>query len=55
VRNRLEVYRKQTAPLVEFYGVRKLLVDLDGTGQTPDAVFGKLQAVLAGLKQVGHA
>jgi len=32
VRNRLAVFRKDTAPLIEWYGSRKLLVRVDGTG-----------------------
>ena len=32
VRNRLAVFRKDTAPLIEWYGSRNLLVRVDGTG-----------------------
>ena len=42
VRNRLEVYRRQTHPLVEFYGKRGVLVDVDGTGKTAEDVFADL-------------
>ena len=31
IRNRLEVYRKQTEPLIGFYGQRGLIVDIDAT------------------------
>ncbi|MDE0023503.1 MAG: adenylate kinase [Spirochaetaceae bacterium] len=31
VRHRLQVYQRQTAPLVEFYANRRLLVGIDGT------------------------
>ena len=31
VRHRLQVYQRQTAPLVEFYAIRRLLVGIDGT------------------------
>ena len=31
VRHRLQVYQRQTAPLVEFYAKRRLLVGIDGT------------------------
>ena len=31
VRHRLQVYQRQTAPLVEFYADRRLLVGIDGT------------------------
>lgn len=46
VRNRLAVYRQQTAPLVEYYGERGLLRDVDGTGESPSSVFGKVKAIL---------
>ncbi|MEX2355757.1 MAG: adenylate kinase [Thermaerobacterales bacterium] len=32
VRKRLEVYREQTRPLVDYYRQRKLLLDVDGNG-----------------------
>ncbi len=46
VRNRLEVYRKQTHPLVEFYGAKGVLVDVDGTGRTAEEVFADLSRKL---------
>lgn len=33
VRNRLEVYHRQTAPLIEYYRDRGLLDEIDGTGE----------------------
>lgn len=45
IRNRLEVYRKQTEPLIEYYQSRNLLVDID-SAPAPDAVF---QTVLKAL------
>ena len=36
LRNRLAVYREQTAPLEDFYAERGLLVDVDGTGSVEE-------------------
>ncbi len=47
VRERLEVYRRQTAPVVEFYRARGVLREVDGS-RDPDAVFADLQSVLGG-------
>jgi len=41
VRNRLEVYREQTLPLIEFYSQRSLLAAVDGA-RAPEEVFGSL-------------
>ena len=32
IRNRLEVYRKQTAPLIDYYSTKGLLVEINGIG-----------------------
>ncbi len=45
IRNRLEVYRKQTEPLIEYYQSRNLLVDID-SAPAPDAVFQTVQKAL---------
>lgn len=42
---RLEVYRAQTAPLLDYYRQRGLLREIDGTG-SPDEVFARIQAVV---------
>jgi adenylate kinase len=47
VTNRLDVYAKATAPLVEYYESKGLLRRVDGN-QTPDAVFDDIRAVLGG-------
>jgi adenylate kinase len=49
VRNRLEVYDKQTAPLVQFYSAYGIVKDVNGTGETPDSVWGKVQDILETL------
>lgn len=49
VRNRLEVYRTQTAPLETFYGERGLLHAVDAVGSIED-VSARALAVLAGLE-----
>lgn len=38
IENRLEVYKKQTAPLIDYYENKNLLVNVDATG-TPDEVY----------------
>lgn len=47
VRRRLEVYRAQTAPLVDYYRVKGRLVEVDGTGPL-DSVHGALVAAVDG-------
>ena len=41
VRRRLATYRKQTAPLIDYYDRQGLLVRIDGSG-TPDEVRARL-------------
>jgi adenylate kinase len=41
IRNRLEVYERQTAPLIEYYRERGLLKTVDATGEV-DAVYARL-------------
>jgi adenylate kinase len=45
IRQRLVAYRKQTEPLLEYYGARGLLRTIDGLG-TVDEVFERARAVL---------
>ena len=45
IRRRLDLYEKATAPLIEFYSQRELLVSVDGVG-TPDEVMERLVAVV---------
>ncbi|XQQ07354.1 MAG: nucleoside monophosphate kinase [Leptolyngbya sp. IPPAS B-1204] len=45
IRHRLEVYRQQTAPLIDFYRERQQLVSIDGD-QTIDQVNQKLGQIL---------
>ncbi|HEX4863343.1 MAG TPA: hypothetical protein VFV02_04675, partial [Acidimicrobiales bacterium] len=40
IRRRLELYERETAPLVEWYKNRGLLAVVDGTG-SPDTVTGR--------------
>ena len=47
VRHRLEVYREQTAPLIDLYGHTGLLVSVDGIGAI-DEVTGRIMDELAG-------
>ncbi len=45
IRHRLKVYRDQTAPLIEFYQSRNLLVTVNGD-QTMDTVTAELKSVI---------
>lgn len=47
VRNRLKVYREQTAPVVDYYAERDLVHTVDGLG-TVDEVFTRIMAALKG-------
>ena len=52
VRNRLEVYEQQTAPVVEFYRNLGKLVHLDGVGSL-DEVFTRIVEAIAPANDVG--
>jgi len=46
VRERLRVYREKTAPLVDHYGARGLLIDVDGSGSIEE-VSGRIDRATA--------
>jgi adenylate kinase len=48
VRNRLQVYGRQTAPLIGYYEGHGLLRRFYGGGRGPDDVFAEVEALLAG-------
>jgi len=48
IRKRLEVYRRQTAPLIEYYRKKGILIRIDAT-KTPDEVYEEILKAL-GLK-----
>jgi len=48
VKNRLEVYRKETQPLENYYDERDILVTVDGTGDIDD-VYDRITSVLDDL------
>jgi adenylate kinase len=50
IRRRLELYERETAPLIEWYSERDLLVAVDGLG-TADEVSGRLIKVIDALHQ----
>ncbi len=50
IRQRLVAYRKQTEPLLKYYGGRALLQSIDGVG-TVDEIFERAKKVLAPLAQ----
>lgn len=45
VKQRLKVYREQTAPLIDYYRKKKVLVDVDGSG-SPEKVFGMVKKAI---------
>lgn len=50
IRNRFRVFTEQTAPLLEIYGERRLLVSVDGMGEmdeVTDRILGALERVEA--------
>jgi adenylate kinase len=58
IRVRQQVYAEQTAPLLEVYGARGLLVEVDGLGEIDEVserVFAALDAALTGTRVVPAA
>ncbi len=49
IRTRLETYRRQTEPLIAWYGARGRLVTIDGVGE-PSLVLERFDAALAGAR-----
>ena len=49
IRGRLDVYRKQTAVVADYYASQNKCASVDGVG-TMDEVFGRIAAVIDGLK-----
>jgi adenylate kinase len=47
IRNRLDVYARQTAPLIDYYGGKQVLVNVDGD-RKPDEVWADVRTVLEG-------
>lgn len=45
IRERLEVYKAQTQPLIDYYGARDVLVDVSGEGD-PDAIAERVSQVV---------
>ena len=45
IKDRLEVYKNNTAPLIEYYQEQKKLLDIDGTGAT-EAVFERIKSAV---------
>lgn len=45
VRNRLDVYRRQTEPLIGYYRAQGVLAEIDGVG-APDEIYGRIQTEL---------
>lgn len=53
VRNRLEVYKSQTEPLIEYYRPTGKLADIDGA-KSPDEVFGRIVEAIEALESAGN-
>ena len=45
VKERFKVYEKRTAPLIEYYGKRRLLKKVDASG-TPQEVYARVKKIL---------
>ncbi len=45
VRNRLQVYRQQTEPLISYYRKPGVLAEIDGVGN-PDEIYGRIREIL---------
>lgn len=50
ISNRLKVYHDQTSPLIEYYGSRKLLHKVEGTGKI-EMIFSKIRGIIDSLIQ----
>jgi adenylate kinase len=50
VRNRLEVYEKQTKPLIDYYQSKGLAYFIDGIGKIED-IYSKIKAILDSIKK----
>jgi adenylate kinase len=50
IERRLNLYEKQTAPLLDWYKTRNLLFEINGTG-SPDAVTRRMVAAIDALRQ----
>lgn len=48
IKNRLDVYRRQTEPLIEFYRARKLLRDIDSS-RSPEDTHSQIAKALTGI------
>ena len=50
VRERLEQYEAQTRPVIDFFREdHHRVFDVDASRERPEAVFGRIQAMLAGM------
>ena len=45
IKTRLDTYRKQTAPLIDWYGKKGVLVTIDGVGD-PNEVYGRFAKLM---------
>ena len=54
VRNRLQVYARQTEPLTGYYRDKGILATVSGAGRTPDQVFADVEKVLGSAQRPGY-
>ena len=54
VRNRLQVYARQTEPLTGYYRDKGILATVSGAGRTPDQVFADVEKVLGAAPRPDH-
>ena len=52
IRRRLELYERETGPLLDFYDDLGVLLRVDGVGD-PDTVFDRVLAAFGGLRRLG--
>ena len=48
MRNRIDVYESQTAPLIGYYSDKGVLESAFGGGKAPDEVYEQVKVILAG-------
>ena len=54
MRNRLQVYARQTEPLTGYYRDKGILATVSGAGRTPDQVFADVEKVLGSAQRPGY-
>lgn len=55
IRERLRVYHETTEPIIAYYEQQGILKTVNGTGSTPQAVFAKIEEIIAGAGAAGSS